>query len=207
MTADGGRTTGLLLAAGAGTRMGRPKALVVGPDGTPWTVGAAATLLAGGCDDVVVVLGARADEAALLLHDRPGVRTVVAPDWGAGLGASLAGGLTALAAFSAAVDAALVSLVDLPGLPSAAVRRVLGPRAGRGTAVRQAEYAGRPGHPVLIGRSHWTALSDHLDAAAADPSSADRGAGAWLRAVGAEPVPCADLWDGADQDRPSPTVA
>ena len=112
-------------------------------------------------------------------------------------------GVAALAASSTPVDAALVSLVDLPGLPSAAVRRVLGERAGRTGAVRQAEYAGRPGHPVLIGRAHWTALSDHLDGAAADPSSADRGAGAWLRAVGAEPVPCADLWDGADQDRVS----
>lgn len=203
MTAEGGRTTGLLLAAGAGTRMGRPKALVAGPDGTPWTVHAAATMLAGGCDGVVVVLGARADEAALLLHDRPGVRTVVAPDWATGLGASLARGLAALAVSSPPVDAALVSLVDLPGLPSEAVRRVLGARVGRATAVRQAVYAGRPGHPVLIGRSHWTALSDHLDGAAADPSSADRGAGAYLRSVGAEQVPCADLWNGADQDRPA----
>jgi len=203
VTADRARTTGLLLAAGAGTRMGRPKALVTGADGTPWTVRAASTLLAGGCDDVVVVLGARADEAALLLHDRPGVRTVVASDWAAGLGASLARGLTVLATSSAPIDAALVSLVDLPGLPSAAVRRVLGERAGRTGAVRQAEYAGRPGHPVLIGRAHWAAVSDHLDVAAADPSTADRGAGAWLRAVGAEAVPCADLWDGADQDRVS----
>ncbi|OII04103.1 hypothetical protein BIU96_08250 [Curtobacterium sp. MCBA15_008] len=183
--------------------MGRPKALVAGPDGTPWTVHAAATMLTGGCDDVVIVLGARADEAALLLHDRPGVRTVVAPDWARGLGASLSRGLAALAASSTPVDAALVSLVDLPRLPSAAVRRVLGERAGRTGAVRQAEYAGRPGHPVLIGRAHWAAVSDHLDVAAADPSTADRGAGAWLRAVGAEAVPCADLWDGADQDRVS----
>lgn len=199
-------TTGLLLAAGAGSRMGRPKALVRGTDGTPWTVRATATLLAGGCDDVVVVLGARADEAGLLLRGRPGVRTVIAPDWADGLGASLTRGLDALAESAASVDAALVSLVDLPGLPASAVRRVLGPTTGRATALRQAGYDGRPGHPVLLGRAHWAAVTEGLRAAAGDPLTTDRGAGAYLRSAGAEVVPCGDLWDGVDQDRPDVSV-
>ena len=37
-------STGLLLAAGAGPRMGRPKALVVDDDGTSWLAGAVAAL-------------------------------------------------------------------------------------------------------------------------------------------------------------------
>jgi len=53
---------GLLLAAGAGRRMGRPKALVPG-----WLRASVAALRAGGCDRVTVVLGAGADEAAPLL--------------------------------------------------------------------------------------------------------------------------------------------
>ena len=40
-------TIGILLAAGAGIRMGRPKALVADADGTPWVVAAARAL---GCD-------------------------------------------------------------------------------------------------------------------------------------------------------------
>ena len=54
---------GLLLAAGAGTRMGRPKALVVDADGTSWLARGVEALRAGGCDEVAVVLGAAVDEA------------------------------------------------------------------------------------------------------------------------------------------------
>src|SRR5262245_25883298 len=76
---------GLLLAAGAGTRMGRPKALVVGDDGTPWLHASIARLQLGGCRRVTVVLGAAAEEAAALLATAPtprdGVHAVVARDW------------------------------------------------------------------------------------------------------------------------------
>ena len=53
----------LLLAAGAGRRMGRPKALVAGADGTPWVVSAVRTLRDGGCTDVLAVAGAERDRA------------------------------------------------------------------------------------------------------------------------------------------------
>ena len=59
---------GLLLAAGAGTRMGRPKALVLDDEGRPWLHRAIDALRDGGCDHVIVVLGARAEEAARLLQ-------------------------------------------------------------------------------------------------------------------------------------------
>lgn len=189
------RTVGLVLAAGAGTRMGRPKALVRDDAGRPWVEIAVGALLDGGCDEVVVVLGAAADEAVALVPPLPGVRPVVARSWRDGLGASLAAALVALAE-DPAVDAALVTLVDLPGLPASAVRRVLGAPGGRVAALRQAEYDGAPGHPVLIGRAHWGALRAEL--------VGDRGAGSYLRRNGADRVACADLWDGADQDRPTP---
>ena len=88
---------GLVLAAGAGSRMGRPKALVHDPDGTPWLVRCVEVLRAAGCDEVVVVLGARADEAA---HRwcLSRVKVVVADDWADGMAASLRCGLRALAA-------------------------------------------------------------------------------------------------------------
>jgi CTP:molybdopterin cytidylyltransferase MocA len=188
------RTVGLVLAAGAGTRMGRPKALVRDDTGRPWLELAVGALLDGGCDGVVVVLGAAADEARALVPARTAVSVIVAERWRDGLGASLDAGLTALEV-DQAVDAALVALVDLPGLPADAVRRVLGPRP-RVDTLRQAVHDGRPGHPVLLGRAHWPAVRAELDG--------DRGAGAYLRRNGADRVECADLWDGADQDRPAP---
>lgn len=189
------RTVGLVLAAGAGTRMGRPKALVRDDTGRPWVETAVGTLLDGGCDGVVVVLGAAADEARAFVPVHQDVRAVVAGSWADGLGASLDAGLAALAE-DPTVDAALVSLVDLPGLPADAVRRVIGPAGSRADALRQAVHDGRPGHPVLLGRAHWAALRAELDG--------DRGAGVYLRRNAADRVECADLWDGADQDRPTP---
>ena len=197
-------TTGIVLAAGAGTRMGRPKALVRDPEGRPWLDRAVATLLDGGCDDVVVVLGAAAREARLVVPDRPAVRSVVAASWADGLAASLVAGVRTVAGTGA--EAALVSLVDLPDLPAAAVRRVLGPLAHRPEAVRQATYGGRPGHPVLLGRTHWAPLLAGLLDVGGDPTRADRGAGPYLRAAGAERIACDDLWDGRDHDRPEHPV-
>ncbi|WP_349814733.1 hypothetical protein [Curtobacterium sp. MCJR17_043] len=51
----------------------------------------------------------------------------------------------------------VVSLVDLPDLPVAAVRRVLDAPGDRRRALRRAVHDGRPGHPVLVGRVHWGA--------------------------------------------------
>ncbi|PZF58404.1 nucleotidyltransferase family protein [Curtobacterium sp. MCSS17_008] len=184
--------TGVLLAAGAGTRMGRPKALVRSADGTPWLHRATTALLDGGCGSVVVVLGAAAEDARRLVPDLPGARTVVAEGWAGGPGASLAAGVRALADGVAAC----VTLVDLPTMPAAAVRRVIG-AAESPDVLRRAVFGGRPGHPVLVGPAHRTAL---LAAVTADPG--DRSAGAWLRRAGAEWVACGDLWDGEDRDRP-----
>lgn len=175
------RIDGLLLAAGSGSRMGRPKALMRDPDGTSWLLRSVAALHDGGCSDVLVVLGAGADEAKGLLD----VPFVVAEDWAEGMGASLRCGLAAL---PPACDAALVSLVDLPDVGPDVVRRVL---AAQGDLAR-ASYDGKPGHPVLIGRSHWSAI--------AAQATGDRGARDYLAAADAQLVDCSDLATGDDVD-------
>jgi len=190
MTHPRPRLAGVVLAAGAGTRAGGPKALRRDAGGTPWVELATRALVAGGCAEVVVVLGAGADAARPLVP--ADARVVVAPDWAEGMSASLRAGLAATDA-----DVVVVTLGDLPGLPAGVVARVLGD-ADR-TTLRRAVFAGRPGHPVVIGR-------DHVAAVAAS-AHGDRGAGPYLRAHDAEPVECADLWDGADVDGPgSPAV-
>src|SRR5690606_27836598 len=103
-------TLGLLLAAGRGSRMGSPKALVRGADGVPWLLASRSALLAAGCDRVLVVRGAQAEAAVALLP--AGAEHVVAADWTDGMSASLRTGLEA--ARSGPADAVLVHLVDLP---------------------------------------------------------------------------------------------
>lgn len=172
---------GLLLAAGAGRRMGMPKALV-----GDWLARSVAVLRDGGCSGVTVVLGASADEARSLVPD--GVDVVVAEEWAAGMGASLGAGLTAL---GPDVEAALVLLVDLPDLSAAVVSRVLAGGAGA-SALRRASYVGEPGHPVLIGRDHWPGVIDAAEG--------DKGARDYLAAHEHGLVECGDLATGEDVD-------
>jgi molybdenum cofactor cytidylyltransferase/nicotine blue oxidoreductase len=188
---------GLLLAAGAGTRMGRPKALVVGDDGVPWLHSTVATLQSGGCRRLTVVLGASAEEAAVLLAAAPmpheDVHVVVAHEWAEGMGASLR---TGLAAADPHVDAVLVTLVDLPDVTSEVLRRVAASATGP-AALARATYDGRPGHPVLIGRDHWEGVRQS--------ATGDRGARDYLAAHGAIEVECGDLASGRDVDTPTRT--
>jgi CTP:molybdopterin cytidylyltransferase MocA len=184
---------GLLLAAGAGRRMGMPKALV-SDDAGSWLVRGVATLRNGGCARVSVVLGAEADRARPLLAGLD-VSVVIADDWAEGMGASLRAGLSWLARSSD--TGAVVSLVDLPDLVPEVVSRVIGAVAADGTAaLARAAYAGKPGHPVLLGRDHWAGVRE--------TAVGDQGARAYLaeRVEGREVtlVECGDLASGRDVD-------
>lgn len=157
---------GLLLAAGAGSRLGGPKALVE-LDGELLVERGVRLLAEGGCAPVLVVLGAAAEQ----VRERTALEhAVVAPDWATGMGASLR---TGLAALPAGARACVVALADQPLVGAAAVRLLVDAwRAGAVAAV--ATYAGRARNPVLLDRSTWDAV-----AAAA---VGDGGARAWLRA-------------------------
>lgn len=186
---------GLLLAAGAGTRMGGPKALVVDADGRPWLHTAVDALRDGGCDHVVVVLGAEAERAAEVVADLA-VTVVVADDWAAGMSASLRAGL--LAADRGRLDhprefgVVVVTLVDLPDVDRHVVSRVLAAVGTDPSALGRAVYDGRPGHPVVIGL-------DHL-AGVLESTRGDHGARDYLREQGLTLVECADLASGRDVD-------
>ena len=133
---------GLVLAAGAGRRYGQPKAPVV-IDGERLVDRAVRCLREGGCDPVLVVLGA-------WVGDVPDADVVVNEDWAEGMGSSLRAGLQALMEREDA-EAAVVTLVDLPGLTSAAVRRLVDASADLAVAT----YSGERGHPVRMSRRHW----------------------------------------------------
>ena len=191
------RPAGLLLAAGAGRRMGGPKALLRARDGVSFLDRAVLALTEGGCDTVTVVLGAAAAEARTMLATAadpgggPHVDVVVAEDWEEGMGASLRAGLAALA--GSAAPAVVVTLVDLPDVGADVVRRVVATGAGTGSLVR-ASYAGRPGHPVLLGRDHWAGV--------AATARGDHGAREYFRDHPPTPCECGDLATGRDVDRP-----
>ena len=181
-----------MLAAGGGRRYGGPKALVR-LDGALLVERAAGTLQAAGCTPVVVVLGAEA-ERVRAEADLGDAVTVDNPSWRTGMGSSLRAGLAALDGTEA--TAAVVLLVDMPGVTAEAVRRVAA-RAGPDALVT-ATYRGRRGHPVVLGRDHWAGVSVL--------AVGDTGARAYLTAHRAQVrgVSCEDVADDADLDVPPP---
>jgi CTP:molybdopterin cytidylyltransferase MocA len=166
--------------------MGTPKALVRDADGVTWVVRTSRLLAEAGCSPVVVVVGASADEVRAELSGEP-VDVVEATDWDEGMGASLRSGLRST---STSAEAVVVVTVDVPGLTAAAVRRVAD-RAGEDVLVR-ATYLGVPGHPVVIGRAHWSGVIAS--------ARGDEGARGYLREHDVVLVECGDVGDGEDVD-------
>ena len=174
-----------------------PKALVDTGAG-PWVRRSLDAM--DGCDPLVVVIGARADEVIALLP--AGVVAVRNDGYERGMGSSLQTGLRALPE----CDAVLVMLVDLPDVGAQVIRRILDlpvtlrgdSRAGTGSrvgsALVRATYHGRPGHPVLIGRDHWPGVLA--------TAGADEGARRYFQDHPPTPVECGDLATGRDVDRP-----
>ncbi|MFC9634669.1 NTP transferase domain-containing protein [Streptomyces mirabilis] len=190
MTHEEDQVAGLLLAAGGGRRLGgRPKALLE-HRGRPLVEYAVGVLRAAGCTRVHVVLGARADavrERARL----DGCVLVDNPEWESGMGSSLRAGLGSLAGTGA--RAALVSLVDQPGIGPRAVARVLAAHQDD-TSLVSATYDGVRGHPVLFGAAHWAGV--------AASATGDRGARAYLKEHEAAItlVECGDVAEPYDID-------
>jgi CTP:molybdopterin cytidylyltransferase MocA len=171
--------------------MGRPKALVR-LDGEPLVRRAVQVLADGGCAPLVVVVGAAAEEVEPLLP--AGVLAVVARDWSEGMGASLRAGLAALEGLDPLPDAALVHLVDLPGVTAGAVARLAALSAT--DALARAAYDGHPAHPVLLGRAHWPAVSA--------TAIGDAGARAYLSGnPDLKLIECGDLATPDDVDTPA----
>ncbi|CAL9379695.1 nucleotidyltransferase family protein [Streptomyces sp. enrichment culture] len=181
---------GLLLAAGGGRRLGgRPKALLT-HRGRPLVEHAAGVLRAGGCARVHVVLGAAAQEVRARA-ELTGCVLVDNPEWERGMGTSLRAGLDSLAGTGA--RAALVLLVDQPGIGPEAVTRVLDAHR-LGASLVSAAYDGVRGHPVLFGDGHWAGI--------ATTATGDQGARAHLRQHAGElvTVECGDVAAAYDID-------
>jgi molybdenum cofactor cytidylyltransferase len=176
------RIVGVLLAAGAGQRYGKPKVLVDG-----WLDIAVRALRDGGCADVVVVLGAAEVTAP------PGVCAVTARDWHAGLSVSVRAGLAQ--ADRTKAEFAVLHVIDTPDVGAEVVARVLDHALASRGGLARAYFGDRPGHPVVLARRHWPGVLAAM--------SGDAGAGAYLRSrTDVEKVDCSDLASGCDVDEP-----
>jgi nicotine blue oxidoreductase len=178
------RVTGLVLAAGEGSRFGGPKALVE-LEGERLVDRAVRVLREGGCEPVYVVAGAVSVAV-------PGATTVVNDDWQTGMASSLRAGV---AAMPESADAVVISLVDQPGIGADVVDRIVR-RLHEGHQLVVATYDGHPRNPVGVARPLWAAVSA--------TATGDEGVRAYIREHPhqVDAVECADIADPADIDTP-----
>ncbi len=144
---------GVVLAAGAGRRMGRPKGLL-SCQGEPLVRRAARVALAAGLRPVVVVLGAAAEEMQRAVRGMP-VSVAHNPRWPQGMGTSVAVGVTAL---PAGVGAAIFLLVDQPFVTPALLRALVAEHRRTGAPVVAPAVHGQRTNPVLFAASLFPQL-------------------------------------------------
>jgi molybdenum cofactor cytidylyltransferase len=146
----------LLLAAGASTRMGRPKQLLP-VRGRPLLRHVVEAYLAEPVSPLVIVLGANPVEIAACLDGLP-VHLVVNAGWAEGMGSSLRTGMEALLARAPTLDSVVVALADQPDLTAGHIAKLIGTHRATGRSIVASECDGVRGPPVLFAAAHFPAL-------------------------------------------------
>ena len=145
---------GVVLAAGASRRMGRPKQLLP-VNGRPLLELVLAHAGGSRLDEVIVVLGAHADEIRERID--PGrARTVVNPDHASGMASSLRLGLASL---GDDVQRAVVILGDQPAISAALLDQLLDLQGSSGLPAAALSFEGLLHPPVVLGRELWGDLA------------------------------------------------
>lgn len=147
----------IILAAGASTRMGQPKQLLL-VAGRPLIVRAAEAALAGGAWPVVVVLGAHAEQIRPALARLPVLITENSA-WPEGMASSIRAGITTLGQFSRTLDAALIALCDQPAFSAAVIAQLIAAQRTTRRSIVASRYNSRHGAPALLLREHFPALT------------------------------------------------
>jgi molybdenum cofactor cytidylyltransferase len=152
--------SGILLAAGESRRMGSPKALLY-YQGQTFIERICTAFLTAGVDELLVVLGARAEEIGRALPTHPKLRAVVNARYFQGQLSSLMVGIGALSPES---EAAIVNLVDHPLVTAETITAVIESFRTVPLPIVIASYQGKRGHPVLFSsRVYGELLAAPLD--------------------------------------------
>jgi len=148
------RVAAVVLAAGGSSRMGRPKQLLLFR-GQSLLRKAADTGLRSGCDPVVIVLGANAEQLQSELMGMP-VMVADNPSWQQGPGTSVRVGL----AMAATADAIVFLTCDQPFVDASHVRDLIAIHETTGRPMAASGYGQSVGMPALFARQCFAELGD-----------------------------------------------
>jgi molybdenum cofactor cytidylyltransferase len=149
------RVAAVVLAAGMSRRMGTPtpkQLLRLG--GKSLLERTLNNVRGSGVDEIVLVLGASADEVRRQLATE-GLHVVVNPDFQQGMGTSLR---TGLAAVSASMQGALIVLADQPFVRAPTLDQMIAYRQKHAAQILIPLYRGFRGNPILLDRSVFPEL-------------------------------------------------
>jgi len=149
------RVAGVVPAAGASTRMGKPKALL-DAGGRSFVSAVVGALVAGGCEPVVVVVGAGQDDVVRRAR-AAGALTLVNPEPGEGPITSLR---LALAGLDEGVRGVALLPVDHPGVRPETVARLVQSFLEGDAPLVLPTSGGRRGHPAILSRRLFPSLLD-----------------------------------------------
>jgi molybdenum cofactor cytidylyltransferase len=153
----GEKVAGLLLAAGASTRMGRPK-LLLPVEGRPMVERVLGECVRSDLDNVVVVLGYQSDRIREALGAQrldPKVRVVVNPDYAAGMSTSIRAGLSEV---EKDYDHVMVVLADMPFVNAGVIDLLMHRYLASDCVLGAVRVKSRRSHPVIFGRRNYPAL-------------------------------------------------
>jgi molybdenum cofactor cytidylyltransferase len=157
----------IILAAGASTRMGRPKQLLT-YDNRTFLRHAAEVAVASVCRPILIVLGAYASQLQSEIDDLP-VRSVTNDRWADGMGYSIQVGVGALQNYDRAdnTKALVLMLCDQPYVRAAVINDLVTAYHANDKGIIASEYSGTLGVPALFGREYFADLAAMSGAAGA----------------------------------------
>jgi molybdenum cofactor cytidylyltransferase len=149
----------IVLAAGASTRMGRPKQLLT-YGGRTLLRNAAEMAAASVCRPIIIVLGGYADQLQSEIDGLP-VQQVVNERWIEGMGSSISAGLEGLKHCDreGAAKAVVLMLCDQPFVTASVINNLVTVYRSNGTGIVASEYSGTVGVPALFGHEYFADLA------------------------------------------------
>lgn len=148
----------IILAAGASTRMGKPKQLLP-YQGRSLLRHITEIAIASKNQPVIVVLGANAEIIKPEICQLP-VQIVENLQWASGMGSSIQAGIEAIKALGQNVEAVAIALCDQPFVSVQVINQLVEAYRRSDKAIVACEYAGTLGVPALFHHTFFSKLTN-----------------------------------------------